>query len=505
MTSEKPRSITSRLIAGAGWNLAWRMISRSLGFLSILLLAQLLVPADIGIVALATSIAGAIDALSQLQVRDALVRLPDQKAELYDTAFTIQVGRGVVTGLLLAILSIFSDTLIGDDRVKAVLLIMAGIAIVSGGENIGLVALTRELNFRVQFLLQAAPRLLGFIVTTVLAFLLRNYWALVFGMIVSKVAYVALSYLASPHRPRFSLTGWRYLLHFSFWSWLVAIALAVWSRSDPFLIGPVVGASLLGIYMIAIEIAYLPLSELLEPACATLFPGFALAHREGNAPVSMGLTVATILTLGTVPFALALSACSGFIVTGLLGEKWNAAQPVIAILTWVCVLSPFSYVGATALSAQGRVRQVAISSGITALIKVLVLLVARQSHELTVIAGATVGIVGAESFIFIYQLRAAGNSELRQLAMTAIRVGLSTAASAGILYFIPGTWSVVHMNRMEALFLGGLIGLAAFALFSFILVALWFFTGKPAGAEQRAIQIFRDRAPGFALRPFGFR
>jgi lipopolysaccharide exporter len=505
MTAQKPKSITTRLIAGAGWNLAWRMISRTLGFVSILILAQLLVPADIGIVAIATSISGAIDALSQLQVRDALVRLPDHRAELYDTAFTIQVGRGLITGLLLAVLSIFSGTMLGDDRVKAVLLVMAGIAILGGGENIGLVALTRELNFRVQFFMQAAPRLIGFIVTTVLAFLLRSYWALVFGMIVAKVTYIGLTYLASPHRPRFSFAGWRYLLHFSFWSWLVAIALAVWSRCDPFLIGPVVGTSLLGIYMIAAEIAYLPLSELLEPACATLFPGFALAHREGTAPIAMGLTVAAVLALGTVPFALALSACSGFIVTGLLGEKWEAAQPVIAIMTWVCVFSPFSYVGATALSAQGQVRQVAISSGIAALLKVLVLLIARQSHELTVIAGATVGTVGTESFIFIYQLRAAGNSELRQLAMTTIRVGFAAAASAGILYLIPGTWSIVHMNRVEALIVGGLIGVVTFALFGFILVALWLFAGKPAGAENRAIQIIRDRAPDFSLRPFRLR
>ena len=502
MSNDQSKSITARLIAGTGWNLAWRIISRTLGFVSILILAQLLVPADIGIVALATSIAAAIDSLSQLQVRDALVRLPEHREELFDTAFTIQVGRGVITGTLLAVLSIFSGSLLGDDRVKAVLLTLAGIAVLGGAENIGLVVLTRELNFRIQFWMQVAPRLLGFLVTTFLAFLLRSYWALVIGMVVSRVAYIGMTYLALPHSPRFSLTGWRYLLHFSFWSWLVAIAGAIWSRSDPFLIGPFVGTSMLGIYLIAAEIAFLPLSELLEPACATLFPGFALAHREGTLPASMGLTVAAILALGTVPFAIALSACSGFVVTGLLGEKWNAAQPVIAIMTWVCIFSPFSYVCATALSAQGQVRQVAISSGAASLLKVITLLVVRQSHDLSVIAWATVGVVAAESSIFIYQLRTGSESEHRQLVMTTARVTLAAAASAGLIYFIPGTWGVVHMNRLVALFAGGLIGVATFSLFGAFLAALWLLAGKPSGAEKRAVQIFLDRTSSLRLRSF---
>ena len=83
MSGKTPLSITRRLIAGTGWAMGWRMLSRSLGFVSMLILARVLVPADFGIVAVATSISASIDALSQLGVRDALVRLPDERTEYY--------------------------------------------------------------------------------------------------------------------------------------------------------------------------------------------------------------------------------------------------------------------------------------------------------------------------------------------------------------------------------------------------------------------------------------
>ena len=55
---------------------------------------------------------------------------------------------------------------------------------------------------------QAMQRLgIPFLATLPLAFLLRNYWALVIGIVTGKVAGTALSYLLHPYRPRLSLAA----------------------------------------------------------------------------------------------------------------------------------------------------------------------------------------------------------------------------------------------------------------------------------------------------------
>ena len=455
-------------------------------------MAQLLLPSDIGIVAMATSISASIDAISQLGVREALVRLTDHDAELYDTGFSVQVARSILTASLMLILSFFSPHLLGDPRMTSVLVVYAGIAFLGAFENIGLVLVTREMDFKSLFILQVVPRIIGFLVTLFLAFALRSYWAIVIGAAVAKAAWVVMSYIVSPHRPKFGRKGLKYLLHFSFWAWLNSIFVTVWNRCEPFLIGPVIGAGPLGIFMLAAELAMLPVTELLDPICAALFPSFALAQREGNSPVHMGLTVGAILMLGTLPFAIALSATSGYLVVGLLGSKWLQTQPLIAIMTWACVFSPFSYVSSTALNVQGEVRRATIASGLATLFK-LVVLVSVRHQPLVVIAGFIVLIVGLECIFYIFQLSAAGNRDFRDLAMTAARGLLAGAICCLALYFIPGTWKIVHMSRVAAIAIGGLIGAVVFPGFGAAVFAVWKLFGSPDGAEKRAFLIFQEK------------
>ena len=478
------RSVQRRILEGTGWLAGWRMISRLIGFGSLLLMTQLLIPADFGLVALASSISASIDVMSQLGVRDALVRLRDDVEDFYDTAFTFQLVRGVVTGVLLAAVSAKAGRVMGDDRLQPILLVLAGLSVVSAFENIGTVRLIRELDFRTQVTLLAGPRLLGFAATVSAAFLFRSYWALVAGIAVSKVTSVAVTYLTSPHRPRLSLRGWRYLTHFSFWSWAGSIAGVVWSRSDPFVLGPSLGTALLGIFVVSLEIAILPVTELIEPVMGAMFPGFAMAHRNGKLAPEAALKVAGVLALGAVPFSVGISASSGCLIAGLLGQQWMVGLPVVATLAWLCMFSPFSYVCGCALSAQGHVRRGFYCNSIAAACKVVFLLATLSfTHNLEYVAAAIVAVVGVEASLFIWQLTAAGNRGLPELIPAMGRALFSAAITSGILWIVPGTWSAVSLSRFTALAASGAIGALAFALFGVVQWLLWNCCRRPEGAE----------------------
>jgi O-antigen/teichoic acid export membrane protein len=472
--------------------MGWRMFSRALGFVSMLILARLLMPTDFGVVAVASAVSASVDSLSRLGVRDALVRLHDERRDYFNTAFTFQVARGLLTSLLLVAFSLFASTFFEEARLRWILQLMAIFAAVSAFENIGIVSFTRALNFRTQFFMQVAPRLTGFIVTTVLAFVLRDYRALIWGMGVGSFVGVAASYVVSPFRPGFGLTGWRYLLGFSFWTWAGGLAVVVWSRADAFLLAPVLGTAELGVFLLAAEIAMMPVTELLEPACATLFPGFSLALRQGSAPISMGLMIAGILALGTIPFSIGVSACSGYLVAGLLSPQWLAARPVIAIMAWICMFSPFSYVCGSVLSAHGQVSRAFASNAIAALIKVIVVLIVRQTHDLTVISIAAVLVVAIESSIFIFQLCATGNTELRQVGATMLRASVSTVTTCTVVWLLPGTWAEVTLSRIGALVIGASIGILTFVIFGFCQFFVWRAWGCPCGVEAQIIRIIRE-------------
>src|SRR3954470_25078762 len=95
-------SVARRAAVGAGWIIAWRMATRNLGLLSTLILVRLLEPSDFGLVALATGFISAIDALSAIGVDDALVRMPALNRDIYNTGFSLNLMRGLLTALLIA-------------------------------------------------------------------------------------------------------------------------------------------------------------------------------------------------------------------------------------------------------------------------------------------------------------------------------------------------------------------------------------------------------------------
>ena len=56
--------VKRKMVKGAAWLVMFKLVERGIGFVSTLFLARLLVPADFGLVAMATSILAALELLS---------------------------------------------------------------------------------------------------------------------------------------------------------------------------------------------------------------------------------------------------------------------------------------------------------------------------------------------------------------------------------------------------------------------------------------------------------
>jgi lipopolysaccharide exporter len=119
------KSIARRTAVGAGWIMAWRMLNRSLGLVSTLILVRLLEPTDFGLVAIATGFIASVDALSALGVQDALVREPERSRDLYDTGFGLNLIRGLITAVLIALLAYPLADFFSDSRLAVVMFVLA--------------------------------------------------------------------------------------------------------------------------------------------------------------------------------------------------------------------------------------------------------------------------------------------------------------------------------------------------------------------------------------------
>ena len=248
----------AKMARGAMWMVAWRLADRTLGLASTVVLARLLVPADFGLVAMATSVIALLELLTAFSFDTALIQNQRTERRHYDTAWTLGVVFGLFNGLVLVGFAIPASRFYAEPRLEAVLYCLAFTSLIGGLANIGTVAFRKDLQLGKEFQFQMTRRVIMVIVTVVLAILFRSYWALVIGTLVSSALGTVISYAMHPYRPRFSLAGWNDLIHFSKWLLLVNFLNFVQNRSVNFIVGKVSGAPSLGLYSIAYEISTLP-------------------------------------------------------------------------------------------------------------------------------------------------------------------------------------------------------------------------------------------------------
>jgi O-antigen/teichoic acid export membrane protein len=462
---------------------------------STLIMARILVPSDFGLLAMATTFAGAVDGLSQLGLQEALIRRPEDDQRLHDTAFTLQTGRAALTSAVLAISAPAAGGWFNEPRLTPVLWVLAAGAAISGFRNIGIVAFRRQMNYDRQFLLLCLPRLIQVAVTIPLALLWRSYWALLVGIIVSKIAELAFSYLLHPYRPRFSFSGWRELAAFSMWTWAASVASIIWNRCDPIVIGPALGATQLGIYVLASEIACLPVTELLAPAAEVLFAGLSMAQKRGTSPITTAIPISVAMLLIITPVVIAISCASGYIVAVCLGPKWVAAQPVVAIIVWIGLFSPFSFVCGAALISANRVKRSFVVNCLTSLIKLSGLAtVVSLTSDLVKITAVGVLIVGVEAVVFLLALRGAGRVSAAASTGGILRIVISIVVTISLVSATGLAWRPVAMPVGQAMVSGALLCFVAMTGFGISVITVWRIAGRPEGPETQIANLIREVA-----------
>lgn len=339
---------------------AMRWSDRLIGLVSMVVLARLLVPADFGIVAMASMVVGLFDVLLDLGVNIALIQNTKAEREDYDTAWSLRLVQASFAAILIVMTAPLAATYFNNPYVTDVLRVMAVSVVIGGLENIGIVTFQKNMEFGRDFKFFFYKRVAGFLVTLTAAFLLHSYWAMVLGALSGRVAGVLLSYGMHSHRPRFSFSRLRYLWSFSQWVLVRNIGAYFDSRTDKLLVAHRVDAGITGAYTVADEIAAMPTTELLAPLGRVLLPAFVKKRDDPNA---LARTVS--LAIG-VQGLVAIPACVGLVLVAhdavfvLLGTKWLQAVPFIQIMACTNLLLALTHSGGYALLAMGKIRMLAL-------------------------------------------------------------------------------------------------------------------------------------------------
>jgi O-antigen/teichoic acid export membrane protein len=230
---DRVESVKAGMVRGAAWNVAIRIVDRSIGMVSIAILARLLIPADFGVVALGSSFAGLLALLTAFGFDLWLIQNPRAERRHFDTVWTFKVLFGLATAALLALPAHHIARFYEEPRLAPVMLGLAVARAISSFDNVGLVWFRKDMAFDREFRFSLAKRLLTtFVATIPFALVWRDYRALVWGTIAGSCFGLALSYTMQPYRPRLSFAATRELFGFSRWLQLANLTTFV-SRGPP--------------------------------------------------------------------------------------------------------------------------------------------------------------------------------------------------------------------------------------------------------------------------------
>lgn len=482
--------MSQRMAVGALWMILAKLLERGLGLISTLILVRLLIPSDFGIVAMAMSIIALLELFSAFGMDTVLLQRNAGPLH-YHTAWTMNVMAGCAVALTLALVAWPASGFYREPRLLPVMLALALGAAIQGLENVGVVEFRKDLQFDKEFRYMMTKKLVGFSIAVPLAFLLRNYWALVIGTLASRFGIVVYSYFAHPFRPRFSLAAAGELLHFSKWLMMQDALTFLKEHSATFIIGPFVGPAALGTFSVSAEIANMPGTELVAPINRAVLPVYV---RVAADPIALGreyLSVMSGITLLAVPAVAGIALTAPFIVLLALGRKWMDATPLLQILAFSGLTQVLHSNSNSAFIALGKPGVFArISAFHVAVLLVFLLLLAPQYGAHGAAWAYLIAAVAALPVNFYFVTRC-----LRLRARNVVAGLWRPLASAAIMYGVGWMWGPrLHSTATSSTdAIAPLFTFVALGMVTYIVsdLLLWLASGRPPGAETWVLRQLR--------------
>jgi len=290
-----------------------------------------------------------------LGVGSALVQNKAATRDDFDTAWTLRLIQAGFAAVIIWFAAPLAADYFRDPRVLDVIRLMCATILVSGFENIGIVAFQKNMEFGRDFQFFFFRRVAGFVVTIALALWWQSYWAMVIGALAGRSIGVVISYIIHDYRPQLSLVSLRKIWSFSQWILVRNLGSFGQMQTDKFLVGRRTDTSTMGGYTLAGEIAAMPTTELLAPLGRVLYPLFVDAASDPQRLRSAFCKALGIQSLVALPAGVGLFMVAGDAVLLLLGDRWLPTIPLMETLALISIFTAMTHSGSYLLLALGKV------------------------------------------------------------------------------------------------------------------------------------------------------
>jgi O-antigen/teichoic acid export membrane protein len=355
-TENKPVGLRERSLKAVIWSSADTFGRQGIQFITSILLARLLTPAEFGLVGMIVVFLAVATSFVDSGFSSALIQRKELTEEDKTSVFlfNISVGLGMAAMMFWAapwIARFYAQPILtGLTRLLALNLFIQACG------SVQFALLSRRLDFKTQWQVGMAATGISGAVAVVLAWRGYGVWSLAIQANISALISTLLVWWLVPWRPsrKGSIKSLRSM--FGFGSRVLASGLinTVYERVQLLLVGKVFGPADLGYYTRAYTTQQAPASLFQTIVSKVTFPMFStIAHDRERLKAVMRKCMTTLGAV-TMPMMAGLALMAKPIVIVLFGAKWLPCVPYLRILALAGALWPLHVANLEVMLAAGR-------------------------------------------------------------------------------------------------------------------------------------------------------
>ena len=349
-------SLKKQTKQGVVWSAVQRFSTQGIQFVTTIIMARMLTPADYGVVGMLDIFIAILSVFVDSGFINALTRKNDRTHSDICTVFFFNIIVSFIAYCILFLIAPFVASFYAIPKLKIILRILGLIVIIDSFAAVQMTLMTIKLNFKIQTYISTISLIISGTIGIILAYMDFTYWALVVQTLMYGIISTSLYWFYSTWRPSLIFSKKSFNELFSFGSKVLATSLidSTYNNLYTLVIGKVFSASVLGNYSRANSYANLPSSNITSIMQRVTYPVLCKIQDDDETLSETYRKLIRMSAFIIFPLMTGLSALAHPFILIILGTKWSMCAVMLQILCFALMWYPIHAININLLLVKGR-------------------------------------------------------------------------------------------------------------------------------------------------------
>lgn len=361
MSDKKDSALKQKALDATIWSGLTQVSAKIIPPITNMILARLLTPESFGIVATFTVLISFSDVFTDAGFQKYIIQHEFENEESLRKSTNVAFWTNLIFSLIIwLIITIFSTPIaiwIGTPGCEKGIIVACLVIPITAFSSIQQAFLRRKFNFKAIFWVRLSLSAIPLVVTVPLAYVYRNYWALVLGTVVREVVNSIFLTALSTWKPRFEYSISRLKSMFSFSAWTLLEQISIWLTTNIgiFIVGQFLNQYYLGLYKTSMSTVNAILMIVSSSVTPVLFSTLSRIQDRQEQFRETFYKFHRLLGILIIPMGIGIFVYRHLLTMIMLGKQWNEAENFIGLWGLAYSLSIlFNSLNSEAIRSKGK-------------------------------------------------------------------------------------------------------------------------------------------------------